>query len=201
MPGRQLLSFHRGLQNLDRTRNRMEEIHVRGDLLKTDIETVYEALFLRAITGFEAYLEQVFIAILLGKTTHPPTRAKALLKTSSKTDLMRILTRGNDYMDWLPYNKTELRAQTYLKGGRPFSELNNGDNSMLADMTRIRNAIAHKSEHANKQFKLKVISELPLLKSERRPAGFLRSQFRASPRQLRFEVYVGELGQIAAKLD
>lgn len=201
MPGRQLQAFHRSLQNINRTRTRMEEIYTRGDLLKTDIETVYEALFLRAITGFEVYLEQLFIAILLGRTTHAANRAKALLITSSKVDLMNILTRGNDYLDWLPYRKTEDRAQIYLKGGKPFSDLDNGDKSILADMTRIRNAIAHKSEHANKQFREKVVSSLPLLKNEKRPAGFLRSQFRANPRQLRFEIYVGELGQIAAKLD
>ena len=179
----------------------MEASHAKGDLLKTDIETVYEALFLRAITGFELYLEQLFIDILLGKTAHHPSRARALLATSTKSDLIKILNRGNDYLAWLPYGNTESRAHLYLKNGKPFTDLTNGDKSMLADMTRIRNAIAHKSEHANKQFQLKVVANLPLLKSEKRPAGFLRSQFRSSPRQLRFEVYIGELGQIAAKLD
>lgn len=201
MPGRQLQTFHRGLQRLDGTRLRLEASHAKGDLLKTDIETVYEALFLRAITGFELYLEQMFIDILLGKTHHHPSRACAILKTSTKLDLLKILNRGNDYLTWLPYANTEGRARLYLKNGRPFSELTNGDKSLLADMTRIRNAIAHKSEHASKQFQQKVIANLPLLKNEKRPAGFLRSQFRANPRQLRFEVYIGELGQIAAKLD
>jgi hypothetical protein len=67
-------------------------------------------------------------------------------------------------------------------------------------ITTIRNAIAHQSTHAIKQFENKVTAGLTLLPQERKPAGFLRSLLRVSPRQTRFEFYVNELGRIATAI-
>jgi hypothetical protein len=47
------------------------------------------------------------------------------------------------------------------------------------------------------EFERTVIGSQALLRRERRPAGFLRSQARANPSANRFEIYVGELGRIA----
>ena len=62
----------------------------------------------------------------------------------------------------------------------------------------IRNAIAHHSMHAAERLKTKVIQNLALLKGEKTPAGFLRSQL--NPNSRRFEAYISELGRIAAHL-
>ncbi|MER2253289.1 hypothetical protein ABS772_25535 [Methylorubrum podarium] len=200
MPTAELNTFHRSLTRINNTRNRMESLFSDGMIKKTDIEAVYEALFLRAVTNFESYLEQLFISILLGRSGHPPDRIKLLMSVSNKNNLITILTQKNDYLDWLPYNKTESRARIYLKDGKPFSELTDGDKSQIKAISLTRNAIAHRSDHSSNQFRSKVIGGMVLLPRERSPAGFLRSRIRTSPIQVRFEVYLSELGRIAAQL-
>jgi hypothetical protein len=175
----------------------METLFAANIIKKTDLDSVYEALFLRAVTSFEAFLEDLFIAILEGRARYNKHRVRVLMSTPSRDALMQILLQHNAYMNWLPFTNTERRAKLYLKEGRPFSDLDEGDKSQLKTITVIRNAIAHKSDHAVAEFERTVISSLPLLPSERSPAGFLRSRITQGPAQSRFEVYMGELGRCA----
>jgi hypothetical protein len=159
---------------------------------------VYESLFIRAVTHFEAFLEDHFIAILEGRAGR--NRARLRMKVTSRVALMEILLQGEKYLDWLPYKKTEDRAKLYFHQGGPFCELSDGDKSTIKTIATIRNAIAHSSAHARAEFERTVIANLALLRGERRPAGFLRSQVRQNPAQNRFEVYVTELARIASDL-
>lgn len=117
---------------------------------------------------------------------------------SSGRSLSEIVHQGGKYLKWIPFSYTEKRAKIYLNGGRPFSELNRGDRSIIKTVTIIRNAIAHKGPHAVREFKSNVIGSTVLLRSEKRPAGFLRSQ--VNPNRRRFEVYVIQLARIASEL-
>jgi hypothetical protein len=95
---------------------------------------------------------------------------------------------------------THKRALLYLKDGKPFSDIQKPERETMERITIIRNAIAHQSDHAIKKFNDKIVGTLPLLPQEKKPAGFLRSIFRAAPRQTRFEFYVTELGRIATSI-
>ncbi len=199
MPATELNSFHNSLKNLDYTRKKMERLFSERRIVKRDLESVYESLFLRAVTSFESFLEALFIAILREKVTYTGARVSVRIKTTPKGAIWDILLQRDQYLTWLPYNNTEDRAKLYLKDGRPFSDLTDGDRSTIMTITTIRNAIAHKSEHAMGQFRNKVIGSMALLPQERSPAGFLRSPVRGG-QQNRFQVYVAELGRVAAAL-
>ncbi|HXX20508.1 MAG TPA: hypothetical protein VEJ46_13980 [Candidatus Acidoferrum sp.] len=164
-----------------------------------DLHSVYESLFLRSVTSFEAFLEELFIAIL-DRRVKGKKGTVLRMKTSSTAVLLEILLQGDKYMDWLPFSKTEERAKLYLKDGKPFCDLSDGDRSTIKKITTIRHAIAHASNYAKNEFQKSVIGNLAVLKSERKPAGFLRGQFRANPAQNRFESYIAELGRIAKDL-
>jgi hypothetical protein len=196
----ELGKFQRSLQRLDYTRDRMERLFAQGQIRKIDLDTVYEALFLRAVTSFEAFLEDLFVAILVGRVRYNRQRVKVLMSASSTDALMQILLQGNAFMNWLPFSNTEKRAKLYLKDGRPFTELDDGDKSQLKTITVIRNAIAHKSDHALSEFERTVLGSLLLLHNERNPAGFLRSRIASGPAQSRFEIHVGHLGKCAGLL-
>jgi hypothetical protein len=196
----ELGKFQRSLQRLDYTRDRMERLFSRGQIRKVDLDSVYEALFLRAVTSFEAFLEDLFLAILAGRAQYGRQRVRVLMSVSSRDDLMQILLQGNAFMNWLPFSNTEKRAKLYLRDGRPFTDLDDGDKSQLKTITVIRNAIAHKSAHALSEFDRTVIGSLSLLQNERSPAGFLRSRIASGPAQSRFEVYTGQLGRCAGLL-
>jgi hypothetical protein len=198
-PQDELGKFQRSLQRLNSTRHRMEKLFAAERINRTDLDSVYEALFLRAVTSFEAFLEDLFLAILVGRARYSRQRVRVLMTASSREALMQILLQGNAFMNWLPFANTEKRAKIYLKDGRPFTELDDGDKSQLKTITVIRNAIAHKSPHALSEFE-KTVNSIPLLQNERNPAGYLRSRITSGPAQSRFEVYMGQLGKCAGLL-
>jgi hypothetical protein len=178
----------------------MEALYQNHSIVLRDLHSVYEALFLRGVTSFEVFLEDLFISIIRQRTTYSRGRVSVRMTATSHQALIDILLQGDKYMTWLPFNNTEQRAKIYLKDGKPFSELTDGDKSMMKSITTIRNAIAHKGPHAINEFKRTVIGSQRLLPVEKSPAGFLRSQVRTGPTRNRFEVYAGELARIGAAL-
>jgi hypothetical protein len=177
----------------------VEDLHSRAQLALRDVETVYEGLFLRSVTGFEDLLECVFFRVLNGDVGG--SRLGGKISAQSRAVMRDVLLDGDDYLDWLPYKKTLDRARRYLRGGRPFNAIEGDDLNKLSQLVRIRNAVAHSSKHATRVFQQKVIANIPLLPRDRKPASFLRTIFRTAPAMTRFEMYVAELGQMAAKLD
>jgi hypothetical protein len=187
-----------GLEAVEHTRQRMERLYGSKQIALRDLHTAYEALFLRAVVRFEAFLETLFIQILEGKTSYPAKRVQVKMSASSKSALMEILLQDRKFLTWLPIQDTLKRANLYLKDGRPFEELDPNARNMLSTVTRIRNAIAHSSDHAADEFRDKVIGSRVLRSSEKTPAGFLRSPVTAGTTQ--FENYVNELGRMAAAI-
>jgi hypothetical protein len=164
------------------------------------MDSVYEALFLRAVTSFEAFLEAQFLSILLGRAKYKPGRVAVRMTATSRSALMDVLLQGDKYMTWLPFPHTEDRAKIFLKDGKPFTELTNGDRQILQLIVTTRHAIAHRSTHATKQFERKVIGSASMLPRERKPAGFLRSPLSGGNKQNRFDLYLIELGRVASFL-
>jgi hypothetical protein len=176
----------------------METLFAAGLIRQRDVHSVYEALFLRSVTGFEIFLEDLFISIMTGHTTYPAARGVVLKMSAMSTSaLLDILRQGDNYMDWIPIGKTVDRAKIYLKDGKPFSDLTMGDRSQIKTIATIRNSIAHHSKHAKNEFRRTVLAGRTLLPVEKTPAGFLRAQARATPKLSFFQVYAGELVRIA----
>ncbi|MEX0853373.1 MAG: hypothetical protein WD036_08865 [Bauldia sp.] len=179
----------------------MERLYKMNRIALRDLHSVYEAMFIRAVTSFEVFLQDQFTATMNGKVTYKKTRGVAVRMTaSSSTALTDILLQKRPYLTWLPYDNTHQRALIYLKEGKPFSDVASPERDTMQRITLIRNAIAHQSTHAIQQFEDKVLFGLALLPQERRPAGFLRSVLRTAPLQRRFEFYATELGRIATMI-
>lgn len=177
----------------------MEALYAARQIALRDLHSVYEALFLRGVTSFEVFLEALFLAIMRRRVKYPRRRGVGLRMTpASDKALWDILLQTGKYLQWVPFKHTEDRAKLYLAEGRPFSDLTDGDRSTIKTITTIRNAIAHSSTHAKIEFERTVIGSRALLRGERNPAGFLRSQ--ANPTQKRFEIYMLELSRIAHDL-
>src|ERR1035441_8176133 len=180
----------------------MERLYRTDRIALRDLHSVYEALFIRAVTSFEVFLQEQFVSVMNGKAAYKKVRGvSARMITDSADALTDILLQGRPFLTWLPYEEhTHKRALLYLKDGRPFSDIQKPERETMERITIIRNAIAHQSDHAIKKFNDKIVGTLPLLPQEKKPAGFLRSILRAAPRQTRFEFYVTELGRIATSI-
>lgn len=190
-------AFARSLASSERTRLRVEALYATGDLGITDVERVYEALFVRSVVQFEAMLEEVFLGLISVRLISPKSHISPRAKFPSDNVLRDIIYGNEKYLDWLPYDRTEERALRFLSGGRPFTQVDNGCRSELKRIVLTRHAIAHKSSFSRSQFLSKVIGSSALLPREKTPAGYLRSIVRAAPLQRRFELLSINLKQAA----
>lgn len=186
----------RRLLETERARKRVEELYVAGSISRRDLERVYEGLFMRSITTMEAFFEDLFHDVVLGRSGHSKARACPRADFRSKAVLRKFVLGGRDYVDWLPYHRVEERARVFLRGGRPFTEVSDAQRSQIAEWHRLRNAIAHPGEPARSIFRSKVIGERNLLHYEKTPAGFLRSE--VQPGLNRFENGLRQMRQFGA---
>jgi hypothetical protein len=176
----------------------MEALYAQKKVKLVDVQSAYEALFLRAVTGFEAFLEARFISILTGAKKYPANKKVAVRMTAPEKAAKAILFQGRPYLDWIPFDRTLKLADIYFEGGRPFRALDTNDMDTIQKITKIRHAIAHQSEHARRKFLDEVVGATPLRPAEKKPAGFLRYQ--VTPDQNKFEVFIIQLGRIAQEL-
>lgn len=175
------------LQGIERTRKRVEVLLGAKHIGIRDMDAIYAGLFTNAITGFEAFIEELFVNLLIGNSQYNNSTPRATFKAHA---VARDVILGRDqYVEWLPYERTKERAKTFFRGGRPFSMLPALLEEKIKHSSIIRNALVHSSRHARLKFEQKVINSMSLAPKERSPIGFLRSQFRISPSQRRFEVY------------
>ena len=156
-------------------------------------------MYLRAVTTFERFLEDLFFgliteSIISSRTVHPRV-------TFRSTVIARdVVFSGKSYVDWIPYDQTVKRGKAFLRSGRPFTTLDTVDKKAIERMVIIRNAVAHKSDAANERFLKEVIGSTAMLSSEKTPAGYLRAVFRISPKQTHYEEIVTTSMVIAKKL-
>lgn len=187
------------LNSLERTRLKMEQLLIDGCIVRRDIEQVYEGMFISSITLFENWLEKLFIGLLVGRVQ---LKSSVVPRVTFRSDKVArdVIFGGQNYVDWFPYRYTEKRAEAFFRNGLPFKCLMSPDKKVLENILYIRNAIAHKSSYAVSTFKDEVIGNTPLRPQEQTPAGFLRSRFRITPTQTRYENIVTEIVSIARKL-
>jgi hypothetical protein len=110
--------------------------------------------------GWEQFVEDVFVRYMCGATTSsafsptlaaPPERNVGLA--------MRKLLASQPYLRWTS-NDIISRATAFFANGDPFAQAVRSARQQLEDISIIRNAVAHRSEHAKSQFRQVVRREL-----------------------------------------
>lgn len=188
---------------LERSRIKIESLYKSGHVSKTMVLQVYEGLFLNARVGFEGFLETLFFGLLVRdygvKSSRPEIKPRIEVRTHKIAK--EVIQDKRQYVDWFPYQENTLRlAEIYFVEGRPFSELSNNQKQTLSKCHATRNVVAHRSAYSLRKFENVVLGSLLLISSERTPAGYLRSLFRASPNQTRLENFMAELLIMARQL-
>ncbi len=192
------------LNNLEKTRRKMESLLLKKIVVRRDIEQVYEGLYMSSITSLENWIEDLFIGLLVGRLKHCSSSVTPRVSFKSDRVAREVIFSDRNYLDWLPYKYTEKRANAFFRNGMPFTCLNKPENKAdlkkLEILFHIRNVIAHKSAYSKKKFENEVIGSSPVTQQERTPAGYLRGIFRITPTQTRYENLINEMASIAKKL-
>lgn len=177
----------------------MERLLLHGHVTRHDASLFYEGIFLRTVTTFEGLLEDLFVGLLTGSVI-PGRNVRPRVTFKSHSVARKVVLGGRPYVDWLPYDHTEKRAEAFFRSGLPFCNLDKNDKKELGRIILIRNAVAHQSRAAIRRFESEVIGATPLLHTERTPAGYLRSIFRTAPTQTRYEEIANTCAMLARKV-
>lgn len=189
-------SFESRIIQLEYTRKNIENTFTNNNLALRDVKYVYESLFINIVNLFEQSIEELFIGLLTNRIKHNQYIIHPRVTFNSQMVARDVIKSNNKYIGWLPYQNTKDLAKIYFRAGRPFSFPDHIQMGALTHMLTIRNAIAHKSRVALDKFHNNIISNQILLPREKSPAGFLRSQFRATPNQIRHQHYLRSLASI-----
>jgi hypothetical protein len=191
--------FANRLRRFERSRAKLERLLLRGHVTRHDVSLFYEGIFLRTVTSFEGLLEELFISLLIGGVKAAP-KIHPRVTFRSAAIARDVMLGGKAYVDWLPYQHTEKRANAFFRGGLPFCGLDKTEVKSLDRILTIRHAVAHQSRAARRRFENEVIGLAPLLPTERTPAGFLRSVFSGPPPKTQYEDIAGTCAILARKL-
>lgn len=203
IPSRKLFEeLERRYQSIDRSRRKLVSLRDAGTITEREAILLIESLYLNAHSGFENFLERLFVGLVSG------TYASSLKSIKPKVSFRSVaLTRQVilgpklKYMDWLPYERTTKLADIYLSGGKPFNALVDSEKGSMTKSTYIRNDIAHKTKSTHDLFLDRVIGTTTVSSREKQPGSYLLGIYRLTPTpQTRFELYLGQLLGIARKL-
>ena len=145
-----------------------------------------QGLYLTGIRSFEGFLEDQIVEIASGNHTWATRQvggeriACAIRLTERRRMMVRdIILARKDYVDFLPYERTQDIAKVLFVGGRPFVNITAADRATLTRCLRVRNYIAHRSKSAYTKFYREYVSFRPLRIRTPRPIHYLDDNIRA----------------------
>jgi len=154
---------------------RMEGLYASRALTEADLLRAYSGAFLAFHAFAEQALERAFFGVLMGRLVSSDPSVQPLVQIKSEVVARRVVFSTRQYVDWIPYNdRTLRRANAFLSSGKPFSNVTKADGRHLDNMAVLRNALAHQSDHARKQFIRTFTIGKALPPSQLRPSGYLR---------------------------
>jgi hypothetical protein len=193
--------FLNKLKAIDTTRMKFESAFSASIIRSDDISQAYTGLYLDLFTEFENLIERLFLGLLNGdvKPNNSGINKKIFIRPISELESV-MLGENKKYLDWLPYSEnTLLRAKIYFVDGKPFTLVTDLQKGKISDYHKIRNAIAHKSKKAIKEFHA-LISISTLLPNEKTPQGYLRSKPIRAIGKTQLEIISDELEAISFTL-
>lgn len=177
---------------------RIERVRASRGLSDSDANRAYAGALLAFHVSVERSLERLFLGTVMGRFTYTSRPITPLVVIRSEVVARAVVKGDRKYLDWLPYNYTASRAEAFLSGGRPFADLGRTDIAAFERLSVVRNAIAHDSSHALKQFRAQFVVGRPLPVGQQSPAGYLRGQH--STGQTRFEFMLAETVAVFRRL-
>ena len=192
--------FIRTVRRYARCCVRMEKEFRHGRLRVTDIELVYCSSFLSVCSRWETFLEDVLFEAVCGADSS--VRGNWRHATFRTRDSLRdMLTHGGRFhLKFGTIEDAVSWSSFVMNEGRPISAVSDYNRTLIGQGVRIRNAIAHDSIRAKKNFKKKVPGVAALPNSKRTPGAFLRHEFRRHPGQRRYEIYFGAYSMAANEI-
>lgn len=186
-------------RGLDLFLRRIERLHAERRLPAQDVERAYAGALLEFHAYTERAVERLFVGLLRGRLKSAKPSVRPLVTVQSDATAYAIVSGDRSYVDWLPYRRfTTRRAEAFFASGRPFTDLDKSDVAVLEESAVVRNAIAHQSSSALRQFREKLVQGKALPPNQQRPAGYLRGTHTIG--QTRMNHLLSRVVQVMSKL-
>jgi hypothetical protein len=165
-------------------------------------DSIIELAFLRGFLAWESFLEESFILHMLGKQPlrgRPPHRYVLPPNRKAALDLS---AGGRKYASWEAATEVATRATRFFRDGRPYTGPLRTAQNVLGAARTLRNAVAHRSEAAQKEFEKLARNELGgTLRPALTVGGFLNTPKPASdPPESFLNYYLGVLQVVAEQI-
>jgi hypothetical protein len=176
--------------------SRVDSMMSKGRITPTECDLIYESVFLTSIARFEGLLNDVMGEFVCGPPSNK-TGYYVMISPRTRSAFREVLTGGRAYIDLMPYKECVDIARRFLHEGKPYSDIQDSDRSILAQAMFVRNAIAHRSDLAMKRFRKDVsgVDQLPLHRQF--PGPYLRRNFRANPTQTWNTLYLDTFDKVS----
>ncbi len=170
-------------------------------LATTQLYIINEAILLRAFRAFENLAEEAFIHYTFGHPTLSGVPVTSFIRPKDSRHAYEILRSSQPFLEWNSPTTVITRAETYLDKGGPIKAAYASKQSLIIDMKRVRNHIAHNSQSSLEEYK-KLLNNylltIPLAIPE--PGEFLQNMVKKQPiRILRnFLEEIDDIGELVA---
>jgi hypothetical protein len=160
-----------------------------------------ESIFFAAFRAYEGFLGDIFQLYCLEKETRSGRRVRSYLRPRDFNHSGKLLKSSMHFLDWTSPETIIARAETYLEDGFPIKLPYTTKKSILTDLKRLRNQIAHNSHESFVDYK-KVLTgyfgTLPL--SIPSPGEFLLLSSRPAPKKYNLLFYLDFMKEVAGQL-
>jgi hypothetical protein len=126
---------------------------IRKQLKVPQLEALYEAVYLRIFSSWEAFIEDVLTRFMSGyrTTAYGPLPAPTCPPSQTIKAARAILYGNNNYMLWHDPNRSANRISKYVTGS-PLETTLRSQQARLEVFAAIRHRIAHSSDDARVKF-------------------------------------------------
>lgn len=147
------------------------ENHMRGFSLDMK-NMIVENAFLNVVTLWESFLENTFIAYMMGHISENGVSVNRYVNPTDRDHAYNLIKNVTTYPDWTDLDKILINAQNFFENGGPFQILRTLKGELNA-IKKIRNAIAHTSYSAKKDFENLVRGKVGYLPTDISPVKFI----------------------------
>lgn len=123
---------------------------------------IVEWVFVRIHTAWEGFLENSFLAYMLGERSPSGFAPKRYVFPQDECHALDLVKAGRDYghIRWTDPGSVKKHSSLCFKGGEPFQTALDLKTAQLQDMNTTRNAVVHQSRDSVEKFKSLVRREL-----------------------------------------
>jgi hypothetical protein len=149
---------------------------IRRNLKVEQLETLYEAAFLRIFTSWEMFLEEVQIRFMAGYATggYQPAPLPGRRTYSTIEAARTALYDGRAYLLWHNPTTNADRCARWLASS-PIETLSRANQAQLENFASVRHRIAHSSSDASAKFTAATLTLSGTTATHPNPGRFLRS--------------------------